>query len=121
MFTAQSCTAVVYWFSDLLKDRFKIRWNRHAEIDSSSILPYVVSPLISAILLSSISTLISLVTFAILRMAVLPLVYRLPIVHGFLRCVKHLQHISAKLLMPVDKTFRCSLSSAKIHCDIPMV
>ncbi|KAI5119552.1 hypothetical protein M0805_008538 [Coniferiporia weirii] len=84
LFLAQTSGAMLYWLRDVLKSRFDIRWTRHSNI-SNQALSFLTSSVASMALLSMVSLLVSLFFFAVLRMAVLPVLYRVPILHGLLR------------------------------------
>ncbi|KAL5483422.1 hypothetical protein ACEPAI_8653 [Sanghuangporus weigelae] len=84
LFLSQLTCASFYWLRDILKNRFSIRWSSQENLFVQA-FPLLSSSLFSMVMLSATSTACSLVIFAILRSIMLPVLYRLPVIHSFLR------------------------------------
>ncbi|OCB89456.1 hypothetical protein A7U60_g3346 [Sanghuangporus baumii] len=84
LFLSQLTCASFYWLRDILKNRFSIRWSSQENVFVQA-FPLLSSSLFSMVILSATSTACSLVIFAILRSIMLPVLYRLPVIHSLLR------------------------------------
>ncbi|KAL5532237.1 hypothetical protein ACEPAF_5806 [Sanghuangporus sanghuang] len=84
LFLSQLTCASFYWLRDSLKNRFSIRWSSQENVFVQA-FPLLSSSLFSMVMLSATSTACSLVIFAILRSIMLPVLYRLPVIHSLLR------------------------------------
>jgi len=82
---AQLVASSIYWLRDILKDRFFIRWSRQVSNVSLEAIPVLTASSMSIAMMTVFSTTATVVLFAHLRMIILPIVYRIPIVHGILR------------------------------------
>ncbi|EJD08511.1 uncharacterized protein FOMMEDRAFT_151374 [Fomitiporia mediterranea MF3/22] len=84
LFLSQFSCVVLYCLRDVLKSRFDIHWTGQSDFTMHAFAS-ILSSLVSTLMLSTTSTVASLAGFGVLRSFVLPVVYRLPILHGFLR------------------------------------
>ncbi|KLO15190.1 hypothetical protein SCHPADRAFT_849874 [Schizopora paradoxa] len=82
---AQFVASGIYWVRDILKDRFFIRWSRNVTSVSLEAIPVLTASVMSIGMMTVFSTTVTVILFAVSRIVVLPILYRIPIVHGILR------------------------------------